>query len=116
MNTINVNRLNLIQTIKANRETHKKDYEVALTKYRYTATEKMKENLALAESGGEIKIYLDVKVPESHADDYDRVIGMLEISVDETIPLTAAEYNTYVRDEWNWSRSFASNTKVYSGH
>lgn len=115
MDTVNVNRLSLLEILRTNRDSHKKDYDVALTKYRYVATEKMKENLALAESGGEIKTHLDVRIPESHLDDYDRIIGMLELSVDETIPLTWQQYNTYVRDEWTWSRSFICNTKVYTG-
>ena len=43
MDRVNVNRLSLLEILKTNRDSHKKDYDVALTKYRYVATEKMKK-------------------------------------------------------------------------
>lgn len=45
---------------------------------------------------------LNILAPEDHTDEYDKAIGMLEMSVDDTVLITHDEYRQYVLDEWFW--------------
>lgn len=51
--------------------------------------------------------------PENHLDDYDRVIGMLEFSVADKVELTSSDFNAYVRNRWEWHRSFVGSNTAY---
>lgn len=51
--------------------------------------------------------------PENHLDDYDRVISMLEFSVADKVELTVTDFNAYVRNRWEWHRSFAGSNQAY---
>ena len=44
--------------------------------------------------------------------DYDRAIGMLEMSIDNEVEITSLEFQHYIQDDWGWKNSFLlSNTK-----
>jgi hypothetical protein len=44
--------------------------------------------------------------PTSHIKEYDRVLDMLEASLDEEFELSDKEFSQYVRDEWSWKTDF----------
>ena len=59
-----------------------------------------------AKEGLRIQRSVTLTEPSNHAKDYDRVITMLEMSVDDTITLDAQAF-----DNWDWSRfALATNT------
>lgn len=116
MQTIKVKRSDLISKMTTNRAIHIEEYNVAKDGYRQKVQEEL---LKIIESNKtceyhDIEVHARVPYPETHQEEYDRVIAMLEMSVDDTIELTHQEFNQYVRDIWSWSNSFASNTKTYS--
>lgn len=113
MRTVKVGRLNLLEKMKANREAHVKVVLDALAVYRREAVEALRKMLDDAAGGGEIRRRIDIPLPEDHRDAYDRVIAMLEMSVDETIELQEHEFRCYVLDEWDWQQSFNSTTMGY---
>ena len=45
--------------------------------------------------------------------DYERVLSMLSLSLDDEVKLGEADYRRYVLDEWEWQGSFATNTTSY---
>jgi len=51
--------------------------------------------------------------PKDYTGEYDRAIKMLEMSVDETIEITSAEFQNFVQDIWNWSRDWALSNSGY---
>ena len=64
-----------------------------------------------AKEGLRIQRSVTLTEPSNHAKDYDRVITMLEMSVDDTITLDAQAFDRYVMDNWDWSRfALATNT------
>jgi hypothetical protein len=45
--------------------------------------------------------------------DYDRVIRMLEMTVDEIITIGAVEFQQYVMDDWTWKEQFTASNSAY---
>jgi hypothetical protein len=52
--------------------------------------------------------------PSDHTKDYDRVVAMLEMSVEETITLDAQDFDRCVMDNWDWSRFTLSTNTFYA--
>lgn len=103
MSAVTVNKVDLLKTLSENREAHTLEYAEAKEGYRQKVIEQMKENLAKAEAGGELEILINLQAPENHTKDYDKVIRMLQMSVNETVVITEHEFSQYVLDEWGWS-------------
>lgn len=102
MYNVKVSRVSLLQKIKANRENHRKVFEEALEGYREQAIEELDKMLAEARAGKQIRREVGLIQPMDKTEDYDRVIAMLEMSVDETIDLDAQSFAQYVLDQWSW--------------
>ena len=64
-------------------------------------------------AGRHIDQYIGLPEPEDHTDDYDRVIMMAHMSVDDTITLSEDEFAMYVMDQWRWKQDFAETTLRY---
>lgn len=114
MHSVKVKRSDLIKTVMENRTTHAAEYKAAVGTYLEKATEELTKMLRDARDG-KVKRHLEIPQPETHVEDYDRVIAMLNMSVDDVIELSDQEFRTYVLDEWVWASSFARNTKSYAG-
>jgi len=115
---VNVPIAELIKKLKENREKHYENFETALVVYRKKVIEVLDEALEAARTGKEYKTYFNLVRPENMLDEYDEVIGMLEMSLgttSSTIELTQDQYRNYVVDNWAWSGTFASNTLSYVG-
>ena len=115
---VNVPIEELIKKLKANREKHSENFEAALVVYHKKVIEVLDEALEAARTGKEYKTYFNLVKPENMLDEYDEVIGMLEMSLgttSSTIELTQDQYRNYVVDNWAWSGTFASNTLSYVG-
>jgi len=123
--TINVSRTGLVETMKANRDTHLKEYNEAkaiyLADYQKEMTEKCAKFLAQLAKDTEAgvinpnnrAVYSKLQAPESYVYEYDNKIAMFEMSVDKNIELTEQEFRQYVRDQWNWSPGFKATTANY---
>ena len=48
---------------------------------------------------------LSLPEPQDHTEDYDSVIAMLEMSVEDIIELDADSFQRYVLDKWSWKRA-----------
>ncbi len=67
------------------------------------------------ESTGKVDTYVDLRFPEDHTKDYDRIIDILEMTNAETVKLTLSEFDKYVRDNWEWTELFKTSSKFYNG-
>ena len=113
MYQVKVEKARLLGVLKENRANHRAIFEKAQEVYRDKMVEELDRMIAEAKRGDKIRRAFSLPEPEDHTDDYDRAIGMLGMSVDDTVDLTLDEYRQYVEDEWGWQRSFASNTASY---
>ena len=103
MNAVKVKRQELLTKVRANREAHRSLFLKAQEGYRKLVIEELDKMLADARAGRRISRSINLAEPTDHTSDYERVIMMLEMSVDDTIVLDASEFDQYVRDVWTWS-------------
>lgn len=114
MNKIKVNRKQLLEKVKANRTTHRKTFEEALEGYREKAIEELEASLADAKAGKRIRRGLQLVEPMDMTREYDRVITMLEMSVDDELEISQQEVMQYVMDDWSWKQQFEAVSASYS--
>jgi hypothetical protein len=114
--TTNTNVENLLAILKKNRAGHRELFEEAWAEYRRRVVTAMGHNLDTIKAGGPIDHRITMRTPEDHTEEYDAVIGLLELSTDDTVELTAHDYERFVLDRWEWKRSFEDNTMSYTQH
>lgn len=117
-------REDILERVKENRDKHEEDHTEAIEGYYIALEEELldiaKRARAQAKVAKESKdpneTHFGVRAtkPESHLNDYDRVIDMLTLAQDDMIELDEGEFSTYVRDEWQWKRAFTESAAFYS--
>ena len=113
MQTVKITKAELLGILTKNRAEHRDIFLTGQTKYREAAIRILDEALADAKAGKKIRRSIGLVAPEDHTADYDRVIRMLELSVDDTIVLTSAEFEQYVMDRWRWASQFGATVSSY---
>lgn len=114
--SVNVARSQLLEAIKKNREIHAAEYEVALVDFKTRLQEDLKaalEKVATKEPRDLSRFSVAVRFPQSHVQEYDDVIEMLEMSVDDTIELDSESFKAYIKNEWSWTNQFKAMTESY---
>jgi hypothetical protein len=97
----------------ANREAHREVFEEALDGYHRRLKAELEQRVRDLKAGRRINQYIGLPEPEDHTDDYDRVIMMAHMSVEDTITLSEDEFAMYVMDQWRWKQDFAETTLRY---
>jgi hypothetical protein len=112
---IRVKRGELLDVLRKNRAAHRETFERATIGYRKRAIEELDASLRDAKEGKKIRRTISLVEPMDQTKDYDRVIRMLEMSVDEVIVIGAHEFQQYVMDDWSWKEAFTSSNSAYLG-
>lgn len=123
MRDVKVKRYDLLVKIRANREKHVVEYEEAVKGYLGAVfaalsdtTQELQRRFDRLEAGEVLvlqSITFNLQVPGNHAKDYDQVIAMLEMSVDEELTIRSDEFACYVMDDWDWKEDFLNVSNVY---
>jgi hypothetical protein len=100
--TVKLNKKELLAKVQANRATHAQEVAVAKELYAKKFVEEAQRVLTLAQEGKEYIHNIKVVTPVDHVKEYDHVIAMLEMSVEDLIELTTSEFAQFVLDEWTW--------------
>lgn len=139
--SVQVNREKLIETLTTNREKHLRDYEEAKRGYRDTLLSRIDEAFGDAKKSIETKhrqtresveamsdsdiakqndqltlvsaISIQMRVPRCFAKEYDAAIDMAKWDVRETLELSHAEFQCFVRDVWDWTNDFEAVSACY---
>lgn len=114
MKEVTVETRTVLARVKDNRDKHRKIFEDAMKGYREAAIAELDQALEDARAGRKIWRQTTLIQPEDHTPEYDRVIDMLESSVDGTITLDAQSFAWYMRDEWSWKRQFELSNSSYT--
>src|SRR6516165_11538428 len=99
MNQVKVRRADLLAKVRTNRDAHRELFLRAQQGYRKLVIEELDRMLADAKAGRQISRAINLAEPVDHTADYDRVMAMLEMSVDDTVILSAQEFNQFVLDD-----------------
>ena len=111
--TVNVNRLKMIEAIKAGLALHTATYNEALEDFKqYALIEANKFRDAIA-AGDFRKTGINLVAPTSHIKEYEEAIEIFEMSVDENINIDLDAFKAYFKNEWTWSRGFESTAMMY---
>lgn len=110
-----MSKTELLEKLRENRDKHKADYDEAVANYRVAAKDALRAEVKKIDRGEDFSLSFQLPEPREFLDQYDRAIGMLEMSVDETIELEDHEYEQFVQDNWPWAGQFAAATAFYNG-
>lgn len=126
--SVTIKKNELLAKLQENKEKHRYDYEKAMKNWRKEVAEEGKKVFVEAEEGtlngmggngrsrGTTSHPLITAIfdePECHLDDYSTAIGMLEMSVDDTVVLGHGQFRCYVQDEWDWKRDWMFSNSKY---
>ena len=113
MELITVIKTELVEKLKANRETHRALFLAAQERYRDAMIKELDQALEEARNGGTIRRSFAMPVPEDHTADFDTAIEMLQWDLGKTVQLSYHDFQQYVQNQWGWRASFAANTESY---
>lgn len=110
---VKVNKGDLLKVLKENREIHRSLFLEALEGYREEVIKLLTINLDNVKAGKKIVTFLQLPVPKDQTSEYDQIIRMLEMSVDEDFELEDHEFKCYVSDEWSWKEAVTMSNSQY---
>lgn len=110
MDKIRVNKTELLETLRRNREDHRRIFEEALEGFRREAIAELEQKIKDLQAGKHRTVYISKPVPRDHTSDYDRAIRVMEMTVDDIITLSERDFAQYVMDNWGWQREFVRNS------
>lgn len=115
MNTISVNRNDLIKVLTENKDKHQTEYSEAYEGYKLMAIDALKAKLELVEDGKKFTMYFNElnAEPESHVRDYQNVIDMLGVTDDAVVQITMDDYLKYYKNQWSWHSGWSLSNKAY---
>lgn len=115
MKGVRIKKQELAEIVAKNRETHIREYNEGMAAFKTLFLEKVESVRTAAEAdefnAGEL---IRLQKPASHEKDYDRVLRMLELEVEETAMLDEEAFRNLVMDEWEWKERFTAANKLYS--
>jgi len=114
MYEVKVEKNKLLEILDHNRKKHRAIFEKAIAGYREEVIRHLDFVLENVKSGKKIITSVKLIQPQDHTADYDRVIGMLAMSVDKEIVINDIQYRQYILDEWEWSKQFSSTSTSYA--
>jgi hypothetical protein len=114
MKTVRLRKSELLEKLGANRDKHKEIFLEALDGYKKAIIDALESRLADAKAGKRIDTYINLEQPIDQTKEYDRVITMLVMSLDDEIELDERQFAQYVMDDWSWKSQFLATNSVYS--
>jgi len=117
MEKIKVNKNELISVLKTNRDKHAQKYTEASAGYVMMVETELKKKLKEVRSGNDFDLnFHHLQKPESHVENYNDAIGMLEVSIDENISISMEDYLKYYKNKWEWCNYWSSQNTAYLTH
>ena len=116
MRDVKVNKVELLDIVRANKEKHTREYLEAVEDFKKAAINIAEHNLKLAQTADTEQIAKFKALPSkpvSYEDSYSRAIRMLELSVESVIEVEEQIFNQLVLDEWQWKHNFAATSASY---
>jgi hypothetical protein len=100
--------------IHMNRQKHREIFELALKGYHAEMLKQLERWTDEIRRGKVHKQYVSLPIPQDHTKEYDKVLKMLEMTVDKTIEMSESDFAQYVMDDWAWKREFAATASNYT--
>lgn len=117
MNEVTVQKTELLSVILKNKEEHLKEYKAMMIEFKKSLLLNLQDLIEInsTREKGFLKRITESE-PENHEEDYNKIISMLQMSINDEIVLDNREYDKYVLNNWSWKESFEfSKTSYYKG-
>lgn len=115
---ITVDKTQLLDALKKNRETHRAQFLKAQEGYKARCISELETSLDAAREGHNPRNFvleiIQLPEPKDHTKDYDREIGMLEMHIGDRVEITNRQYEQFVMDLWDWSKEFRTTSLEYT--
>lgn len=103
----------LREIVQQNRDNHRAIFDKVFGVYQERAETELARLMVDLKSGRNVRLMVTLPAPEDHTEDYDRVLRMLDLSVDTTIALSEEDVAQYVQDDWSWKRQWNATNASY---
>jgi hypothetical protein len=110
--TIKVNKSELITKIRINKENHIKEYDEAVIAYKKEAKKQLESQLKRVDEGA-LDANLNLVTPVNSKENYDKIILMFEMEVEDIVELSQSEFNEYIHDEVQFARHAKMSNTAY---
>lgn len=110
---VKVERIAVLDRLRENRANHKDFVLEAWNGYEAAILSELNYLRDLIQKDRRSNIRITLPQPVDHTDEYDTIIGMLEMSEEHTISLGAIEYRSYIEDKWDWKQQFIGTNSRY---
>lgn len=114
MREVRIKKSELLAKLEENRAEHRSTFLEALDGYKVEVIKILTARLKDAKTGKRIPQHITIQQPVDQTREYDRVIAMLKMSVDDEVTLQAQEFQQYVMDQWVWKHQFLASNSAYS--
>ncbi|MFA6235329.1 MAG: hypothetical protein WC824_14230 [Bacteroidota bacterium] len=104
----------LLAKLKENRSKHAEIVKEARVGYVEKAKAALAEKMSALSEGKIVALHFDLVLPQDYTKEYDTVIGMLGLTLDDVIELDTSEYRRLVEDQWDWRGQFIFANAAYS--
>lgn len=112
MDTITVDKAQLIATMTENRSKHQGIFLKAQAGYREQAIQALDRKLQNAREG-KINLTFSLPAPKDFTVEYDTALSMLEWAQGDSVDLDQRDFERYVLDRWDWANQFVGSTSAY---
>lgn len=113
MHCVKVDKSRLIEIIRVNREKHQAQYRQAQEGFVTLCVQTLEREAQAYREGKREPLSISERPPEDHTREYDRAAKMLEMSVEETITLSAQDFDQFVMDDWQWKHQWLIGNSKY---
>lgn len=111
--TVNVNRVALIDALRKGLELHRAQFIEADKDYKAAVLAFQAEAQARTGRGDFSDFRMNLHAPENKSQDYVDVIEMMEVSVDEVVQIDKDAFKAFYKNEWPWSAGFLAASAGY---
>lgn len=111
---VRVSKKFLLDKLKKNLKEHQRLHAEAMEGWKEKKLETLKSMLKKAKANDMFEPSWYLPKPESHEDDYERTITLVDASLDTEFELNSSEFDQYIMDEWSWKHSFTTTVSGYS--
>lgn len=118
MQTVTVDKAELVDILNKNMVIHEADFELAWKGYQKKAVERAQiavSNAANAVKGSVINLNISLSAPINHKEDYMRAIEMCAWEKADEVKLMESEFRQLVQDQWSWKENFTTSNMMYTG-
>ena len=114
MRSVTVQKDELREIIEHNREEHEAIFQEAVEGYRAQAVKLLEEHIERIRTGQLVNVHVSMPRPVNHIKDYDRVLKMLKMSIEDVVEIDEDSFGAYVMDDWHWKDAFLASNSAYS--